>query len=116
MNYADFTIEVSGLTPLDGGKRLEYRLRVIEEMQVDEAVAITCEVRVLQRMLDSLERRELDRDGLIAIGRDLAALLLPIDDIQGKASIRELLARRLLAPGDTGVRLRLRLPRALAGI
>jgi hypothetical protein len=116
MDYLDFTIEASEISELDGGKRLRYVVRVIEEMRPEEAVTITCEVRQLQRMLDQLERRELEAAGLMEIGRNLAALLLPIDAVSGKPSIREMLARRLLSPGGTGVRLRLRLPRLLAGL
>ena len=50
------------------------------------------------------------------IGRGLSVLILPIDNVPGKASIREMLARRLLTAAGKGVRLRLRLPRILAGL
>jgi hypothetical protein len=116
MEYVDFSIEASRISTPDGGKRLGFHVRVLEEMQPEEAVTITFEVRELQRTLDRLERRELDRDGLISVGRDLAALLLPVDSVAGKSSIREMLARRLLTSGAAGVRMRLRLPRALAGL
>ena len=67
-------------------------------------------------MLKRLEDRELTEDDLIEIGRGLSVLILPIDNVPGKASIREMLARRLLTAAGKGVRLRLRLPRILAGL
>ena len=116
MDYVDFTIEASGVTELDNGKRLRYALRVIDEMQQDEAVTIACELQDLERTLTQVGERELEEDSLIQIGRDLAQLILPIDHVPGKASIREMFARRLMTAVGQGVRLRLRLPRALAGL
>ena len=65
-----------------------------------------------------LEDRALTRDGLIAFGRALAALLLPASgDAAGAPAVRELLARSLIAiPSADGLRLRLRLPKAVAAI
>jgi len=64
----------------------------------------------LRRYLGHLERRKLDVDGVIGIGEALADLLLP-------DQVRQLFIRSLdrLEP-DQGLRLRLRLPPALASI
>ena len=67
-------------------------------------------------MLKGLEDRDVTEDDLMKIGRGLSVLILPIDNVPGKASIREMLARRLLTAAGKGVRLRLRLPRILAGL
>jgi len=115
MDYVDFTLEVSGLR-LEIGKPLRYALRVFEEMAQDEAVTMTCELQDLQRMLKRLEDRQLSDDDLIQVGRDLSSLILPIVNVPGKPTIREMLALRLSTAGDNGVRLRLRLPRELAGL
>ncbi len=116
MDYVDFTLEASGITELENPKRLRYAVRVLEEMAQEEAVTITTELQDLLRMLKRLEDRELTEDDLIEIGRGLSVLILPIDNVPGKASIREMLARRLLTAAGKGVRLRLRLPRILAGL
>src|SRR6185436_14707378 len=115
MDYVDFTLEVSGLR-LEIGKPLRYALRVFEEMAQDEAVTMTCELQGLQRMLKRLEDRQLSDDDLIQVGRDLSSLILPIVNVPGKPTIREMLALRLSTAGDNGIRLRLRLPRELAGL
>jgi len=64
----------------------------------------------LRRYLGHLERRKLDVDGVIGLGEALADLLLP-------DQARQLFIRSLdrLEP-DQGLRIRLRLPPALAGI
>jgi hypothetical protein len=64
----------------------------------------------LARAVGHLDRRKLDMAGIIGLGEVLADLLAP-------AGVRELLVRSLerLAPGE-GLRLRLRLPPALAGL
>ena len=116
MDYGDFTLEASGITPLENPKRLRYAIRVLEEMAPEEAVTITCELPDLLRTIKRLEDRQVSRDALIQVGRDLALMILPIDSVPGTASIRELLARRLLTAAGKGVRLRLRLPRTLAGL
>jgi CHAT domain len=116
MDYGDFTLEASGITPLENPKRLRYAIRVLEEMAPEEAVTITCELPDLLRTIKRLEARQVSREALIQVGRDLALMILPIDSVPGTASIRELLARRLLTAAGKGVRLRLRLPRTLAGL
>jgi len=64
----------------------------------------------IRERLGLLETRDLDEDGLIALGADLADLLLP-------PGIRELLARSLDGLGqDEGLRVRLRLDPAVADI
>src|SRR5436190_11084984 len=115
MDYVDFTLEASRLT-LESGKPVRYALRVFEEMEQDEAVTIACELQDLQRLIKRVEDRQLSEDDLIQVGRELSLLILPIASVPGKVSIREMLARRLLTAGGKGVRLRLRLPRALAGL
>lgn len=98
-----------------------FKVRVISspagEMKAEEAVLVKYDDRQLQSSLYQLEKRKLDRDGLIDLGRALAVLLLPPDKQAGGSSVRDLLAASLAQVGpDCGVRLRLRLPSLLAAL
>ena len=123
MNYDDITLEVSDLTiRMSDDRRLgTFKVRVLQspagEMTPDQAASVEFNDSDLQMSLAKLDRRELDAAGLIAVGRTLAALLLPVD-ARGKApSVREIFARSLLKAGpDGGLRLRLRLSADLAVI
>lgn len=121
MNYQDMTLEVSDAeTTRAGGKRIgTFRVRVLAspagEMPPGDAVAVEYDDKDLQATLGKLDYRELDTEGLAALGRTLAALLLPITANSGGPTVRELFARSLVKLGpDIGLRLRLRLPPDLA--
>jgi hypothetical protein len=123
MNYDDITLEVSELTTrTDEDRRLgTFKVRVLQspggEMRPDQAISVEYNDKDLQSSLAKLDRRELDAAGLIAVGRTLAALLLPVDAQGNAPSVRELFARSLVKVGpDGGLRLRLRLPADLAVI
>jgi tetratricopeptide (TPR) repeat protein len=123
MHYEDLTLEISEFaTRTENGRRLGiFKVRVLQspagEMAPSEAVIAEYNDKDLQSSLAKLDRRELDTAGLIAVGRTLASLLLPIGAKAGSTSVRELLARSLLKVGpDDGLRLRLRLPDDLAVI
>jgi hypothetical protein len=122
MKFVDFTIELSeGLVSERGDSFRRHEVRVlqapIDDMRPEDAVSVEYDEGEFLRTLGLLERRELDREGLIALGRTLAALLLPIGSAGGKRSVREILGRSLLVvPNTDGVRLRLRLPRELASV
>jgi hypothetical protein len=123
MHYENMTVEASKFSTRSENKRgiEEFRVRVLEspagDMTPDEAVRIEYDDKDLQRTLTKLDDRELDVSGMIALGRTLAALLLPIAAAQNAPSIRELFARSLLKVGPEGrLRLRLRLPGELAVI
>jgi hypothetical protein len=112
--YGDFTIEVTATST--GANTKSLQVRALEEMELGEAVTVSYNPTELQQMLVALEQRELDQTGLIALGRTLAALLLPVTGPKGKPTIREMFGRRLLMAPDGGIRLRLRIPRELAPI
>jgi len=123
MNYDDITLEVSDLTiRLSDDRRLgTFKVRVLQspagEMTPDQAASVEFNDSDLQMSLAKLDRRELDAAGLIAVGRTLAALLLPVDARRKAPSVREIFARSLLKAGpDGGLRLRLRLSADLAVI
>jgi len=87
------------------------------EMAVEDGVPFAFDRRQLHDRLQLLERRGLDRAGLIAFGRELAAWLLPPPIDAGTPGMRDLLALSLTKAGqDGGLRLRLRLPPLLAEI
>jgi len=120
MRYDDITIEVAGQTvPVDGKRVGKYSVRVLQspvgEMKPEQAVPVEFNARDLQRTLDRLDRRELDRDGMIALGRTLAAILLPPAAPGGGPNVMDFLRDSLVKAGpDEGVRLRLRLPNELS--
>ena len=119
MHYEDMTLEATAPTTRteDDRRRRAFKVRVVAspagEMAPGEAVCVEYDDKDLQSSLTKLDRRELDAAGLVAVGRTLAALLLPV----AEPSVRELFARSLVKVGpDGGLRLRLRLPADLAVI
>ncbi|WP_295396824.1 CHAT domain-containing protein [uncultured Thiodictyon sp.] len=117
MKYDDMTLEVSDVsTRTEEDKRLNaFKVRVLAssvgDMAPGDAVAVEYDDKDLQSNLAKLDRRELDAAGLAALGRTLAALLLPISAQGGETTVREFFARSLVKLGpDAGLRLRLRLP------
>ena len=98
-----------------------FKVRVLEspagEMKPEEAVAVEYDDRELQASLQQLDKRVLDRAGLVALGRTLALLLLPPGKDGAPGDVRGMLASSLMKIGpDAGLRLRLRLPRELAAV
>jgi hypothetical protein len=123
MHYEDMTVEISEFTShTENDRRLgTFKVRVLEspagEMAPADAIEIEYNDKELQRSLGKLDGRELDAKGLIAVGRTLATLLLPISTRDKAPSVRELFARSLIKIGlDDGLRLRLRLPTDLTVI
>ena len=122
--YRDMTIEVAEATRTrTEDRRMKGRFKVwvfgspAGEMAADQAVPVEYDDGELQQALRQLERRELDRAGLIALGRTLALLLLPPGPVGAETGVRELFAASLNAIGpDARLRLRLRLPHQLAAI
>jgi CHAT domain-containing protein len=99
--------------------QISFKVRVLSsyagEMSQEQAVPVEYNDGELQDMLKKVETNDLDQEGLVAIGRTLAALLLPPGPSGAKVSVRELLKDNLkgLKP-DEGLQLRLRLPPMLA--
>ncbi|MFZ1403319.1 MAG: hypothetical protein WAW03_09555, partial [Anaerolineae bacterium] len=124
MIYHDMTIEVAEATRTRAEDRRmigRFKVRVFAspagEMAPDQAVPVEYDDGELQQALRQLDTRELDRAGLIALGRTLALLLLPPGPAGAEVGVRELFAGSLKMLGpDAGLRLRLRLPHQLAAI
>jgi hypothetical protein len=122
MQYNDMELELTGSLISSGGTRTgSYHVRVLRspagEMTPEEAIPIEYDDRQLQSSLDQLEQRELDTDGLLALGRTLAGIMLPTGGPNGSVGVRELFALSLAGiPADTGLRLLLRLPHELSVI
>ena len=124
MQYREMELELTGELIKDGEKRTgSFRVRVLRspagEMTNDQATPVEYDDKQLQYSLDQLEQRELDGDpdGLIALGRTLAGILLPTGGADD-AGVRELFAQSLASciAADVGLRLRLRLPHELSVI
>jgi CHAT domain len=122
MQYSTMELELTGSLISNGGTRMgAYRVRVLHspagEMTAEQAIPIEYDDKQLQSSLDQLEQRELDTDGLIALGRTLAGIMLPPGGANDKIGVRELFALSLARiPADTGLRLMLRLPHELSVI
>lgn len=122
MNYRDMEIEASdaALARVDKARTGSFRVRALRspagEMRPEEAIAVTYDDRQLQVQLQRLADRKLDRAALVALGRALAALLLPPAAAPGVKGVGDLFAESLLLAGDDGLRLRLRLPPQLAAL
>ena len=123
MHYEEMILELSESTlRSENNRRMgTFKVRILQspsgEMASDQAVPVEYNDKDLQTSLGKLDRRELDTAGLIALGRTLAALLLPMDATDTSPAVRELLARSLATIGpDKGLRLRLRMPGDLAVI
>jgi len=123
MRYEEMTLELSGaMVRAEDDRRVgRYRVRVLQspagEMTPEQAVPVEYDDRDLQRILDRLERRQLDRSGLVGLGRTLAALLLPTTPADGAPGVRDLFALSRAQIGrDDGLRVRLRVPPELSVI
>jgi hypothetical protein len=123
MYYDEMTLELSeSSSRSENDRRLgTFKVRILQspagEMAAGEEVRVEYNDKDLQSGLGKLDRRELDTSGVIALGRTLSAMLLPIDAKENRPTVRELFARSLEHVGpDRGLRLRLRLPGDLAVI
>lgn len=123
MQYADtdMTIEISDAATrtADNERTGTFKVRVLDSpvggMNLDKAVIVEYNDKDLQSALGRLERRELDTEGLVMLGRTLAAMLLPITAQDGVTTVRAFLQHSFSKLGpDVGLRLRLRLPPDLA--
>src|ERR1035437_2564727 len=98
MQYTDMTLEASEFkTRAEDSRRIgSFRIRVLEspagEMAPGEAVTVEWDDKDLQSKLAALDSRRLDVPGLTALGRTLAALLLPLAAKDGARAVREFLA------------------------
>jgi hypothetical protein len=121
MQYSTMELELTGSLISNGGTRTgSYHVRVLHspagEMTAHQAIPIEYDDKQLQSSLDQLEQRELDTDGLVALGRTLAGIMLPTGGAND-LGVRELFALSLAGiPADTGLRLALRLPHELSVI
>jgi hypothetical protein len=122
MEFHDMILEATEMelrrTP-DKRRIGRFKVRVVQSPDgwMREAVPVQYDDRQLQLSLGQLERRDLDRDGLIALGRTLSILLLPPRGEEQVKGVRDYLANSLLSIGpDAGLRLRLRLPRPLQAL
>src|SRR5690349_6852135 len=116
MRYDDVTIEIDGESVRAGtgpwmGK---FTVRVLQspagEMRIDQAIPVEFNLTDLQRQIDRLERRELKRADLIALGRTLASILLPPPPASGGKGVIDFVRESLITVGaDNAIRLRLRL-------
>lgn len=122
MRYHDMILEVKGpqLEKTPDKRRVgRFTVRVVKSPDgwMGEAVPVEYDDKALRLSLGRLERRELDRDGLISLGRTLAVLLLPPRGQGQRKGVRDYLANSLLSIGpNAGLRLRLRLPRQLQAL
>jgi hypothetical protein len=124
MEYKDFEIEVTDPKRERAADRKwmgHFKVRVLHseagEMADTEAVPVQYDLKDLRRGLRRLDKRELDREGLIDLGRTLAMLLLPPAEEGSPSNVRGLFAKSMnLAGQDAGIRLRLRLPPQLAWV
>lgn len=125
MKYHDLVIEASDAkVERDPDKRRWRRFKVrvlssrVGDMTPEQAVPVQCNENDLQDRLRGLDRRELDRDGLLVLGRLLGLLLLPPGQDDAGIGVRELFSRSLdrAEQENAGLRMRLRLPPELAAI
>jgi hypothetical protein len=98
MIYRDMVLEAFDAAverKTDKSRRGHFKVRVMRspagEMKIEEAAAVEYDDKVLQKALGELERRSLDRGGLIALGRLLGLLLLPPKREGAATGVRELL-------------------------
>ena len=118
MQYEDMVIEASDAARALAGKawQISFSTRVAQSPagahSPDQKTKLTYATADLSDRLAKLDKRTLDRAGMIDLGRALAALLLPAE---GANSAYDLFVRSLdLAGPERGIRLRLRLPPLLA--
>jgi hypothetical protein len=117
MHYEEMILELSESTlrSENNGRVGAFKVRILqsppEELASDQVVTVEYNDRDLQTSLGKLDRRQLDTAGMIALGRTLSALLLPMDATDSSPAVRELFARSptTIVP-DKGLRLRPRLP------
>lgn len=120
MQYQDFVLEASNFIQersAEKGTIAKFTVRVLispaGEMSPEQALPVGYDALEMSRQLKQLQQNNLDRAGMVALGRTLGLLLLP--ESGGSGSPRDLFAKSLLlASQDGGLRLRLRLPPRLA--
>jgi hypothetical protein len=123
MEYLDFVVEAMDvqIEKKDKQRIGRFKVRVLDSptraMTVEQATPVEYDDKELQSALAQLDRRALDREGLVSLGRTLALLLFPPGQDKLGPNVRDILAENLNTLGlDRGLRLRLRLPRSLAAL
>lgn len=126
MKYVDMIIEASEYKQaLNAEKRWQSQFRVrtsqspAGRMKPEESVDVTFDLIDLRDSLRELEMRNLNHQGLVALGRTLAMLLLPPTTKKKEigTSLRDLFRSSLIAIGkDDRLRLRLQLPSELSAL
>ena len=124
MHYHDIIIEAAGakVERMPDKTRLgSFTVRVLAspagEMTPEQATPVSYDDKALQAQVQALESRALDDAALRALGRTLAALLLPPTPEGALAGVRDLFAASLVRlPPEDGLRVRLRLPPQLAAL
>jgi len=124
MQFKNIDIEVfnAQLVPTADNRRVgSFQVRVKNspagEMKIEQAVAIAYDDRQLQVSLQQLEKRALDRAGLVKLGSALAGWMLPPKLAGANTGVLELYKASLDGlPQDMGLRLRLMLPPQIAAL
>ncbi len=121
--YQDMIVEASDFERFSEENRRfgRFKVRVLSspagEMTAEQAISVAYDEQQLQTMLKQLETRSLDQPGLVNLGRALALLLLSPGGEGAQTNVRDLYIDSLKQVGrDQGLRLRLRLPPALAAM
>src|SRR6266404_5659466 len=102
MKYHDMLIEASeARVERDSEKHWwrRFKVRVLSspagDMAPDKAMVVQCDENDLKKQLRRLDGRQLDRDGLISLGRLLALLLVPPAQNNTEDNVREFFSRSL---------------------
>lgn len=122
ITYSDIeivAIDAKLKTTKNNENKIEYKVYVSKApnraMAPADAVKVSFILDELQDSLGALENRELDKEGMIGLGRILAAYLFPWREDVKRATPRDILAENLnTLTGDSGIRLRLNLPPLLS--
>lgn len=98
-----------------------FKVRVLSsrnhDMEAEQATEVEYNHSDMLKVVGKLDKRTLDREGLMKLGRSLAMLLFPPSKDNSRPDIRDILSENLNTLGpDRGLRLRLRLPRSLAAL
>lgn len=123
MEYQDFVIEALDVQFEKKEKQRlgRFKVRVLNsptrEMTPEQVITVEYDDKELQFLITELDRRLLEHEDFIKLGRKLALLLFPRGKDDAAPNVRDILAENLNQLGpDRGLRLRLRLPRALAAL
>ena len=125
MEYRDVEIEAFGLkkTRRESGKQLwTYKVRLSDSpsgsMTADQAVKVQFDQIELAHQIDLLDRRALNKEGMVAFGQVLADYLIPDTKPAIGSSVRQLYRDNKSAATalGQGIRLRLKLANDIASL